>query len=220
MTRPAARPEAAPDPKVTGRHLARAAYLYVRQRTLRQVVENTESGGRQYALRPRAVALGLHTLLTPFRAPRANAIAERVIPPCAPSVWTTCWSATSGTWTVCSGRTSPPTTRRGPTAAWARGRRFTGHRRLVPRRSRPGGSSRARSSAACTMSTSARRQPDRLLAPRKPSGAGAPSRHPGGPGRSTLPCSTARVPLPGASLHPTGRTARAGRRPWPGRRGP
>jgi len=31
MTRPAARPEAAPDPKATGRRLARAAYLYVRQ---------------------------------------------------------------------------------------------------------------------------------------------------------------------------------------------
>jgi DNA invertase Pin-like site-specific DNA recombinase len=58
MTRPAARPDAAPDPKVTGRHLARAAYLYVRQSTLHQVVANTESGVRQYALRQRAVALG------------------------------------------------------------------------------------------------------------------------------------------------------------------
>jgi DNA invertase Pin-like site-specific DNA recombinase len=54
MTRPAA----SPDPKVTGRHLARAAYLYVRQSTLRQVVENTESAVRQYALRQRALALG------------------------------------------------------------------------------------------------------------------------------------------------------------------
>jgi DNA invertase Pin-like site-specific DNA recombinase len=44
--------------KVTPRHLRRAAYLYVRQSTLRQVVENTESTQRQYALRQRAVALG------------------------------------------------------------------------------------------------------------------------------------------------------------------
>lgn len=44
--------------KVTPRHLRRAAYLYVRQSTLRQVLENTESTHRQYALRQRAVALG------------------------------------------------------------------------------------------------------------------------------------------------------------------
>ena len=44
--------------KATGSHLARAAYLYVRQSTLRQVVSNSESTQRQYALRQRAVALG------------------------------------------------------------------------------------------------------------------------------------------------------------------
>ncbi len=44
--------------KITASHLARGAYLYVRQSTLRQVVENTESTTRQYALRERAVALG------------------------------------------------------------------------------------------------------------------------------------------------------------------
>lgn len=44
--------------KVTTAHLGRAAYLYVRQSTLRQVLENTESTKRQYALRERAVALG------------------------------------------------------------------------------------------------------------------------------------------------------------------
>ena len=38
--------------------MRRQAYLYVRQSTLRQVVENTESTQRQYALRQRAVALG------------------------------------------------------------------------------------------------------------------------------------------------------------------
>jgi DNA invertase Pin-like site-specific DNA recombinase len=44
--------------KITPRHLRRHAYLYIRQSTLRQVVENTESTERQYALRQRAVALG------------------------------------------------------------------------------------------------------------------------------------------------------------------
>ena len=44
--------------KVTAAHLGRTAYLYVRQSTLRQVMTNTESATRQYALRQRAVALG------------------------------------------------------------------------------------------------------------------------------------------------------------------
>jgi len=44
--------------KVSASQLARTAYLYVRQSTLRQVFENTESTQRQYALRQRAVALG------------------------------------------------------------------------------------------------------------------------------------------------------------------
>jgi DNA invertase Pin-like site-specific DNA recombinase len=44
--------------KVKASHLKRNAYLYVRQSTLRQVLENTESTQRQYALRQQAVALG------------------------------------------------------------------------------------------------------------------------------------------------------------------
>ena len=44
--------------KVKPEHLERNAYLYVRQSTLRQVMENTESRRRQYDLRHRAVALG------------------------------------------------------------------------------------------------------------------------------------------------------------------
>lgn len=44
--------------KVTADHLKRNAYLYVRQSTIRQVFENTESTKRQYALRQRAVVLG------------------------------------------------------------------------------------------------------------------------------------------------------------------
>ena len=39
--------------KVTAGHLTRSAYLYVRQSTLRQVLTNTESTARQYALRQR-----------------------------------------------------------------------------------------------------------------------------------------------------------------------
>ena len=50
--------DAARSGKVTAAHLARGAYLYVRQSSLRQVVENTESAKRQYALRRKAVALG------------------------------------------------------------------------------------------------------------------------------------------------------------------
>jgi len=44
--------------KVTAQHLRRDAFLYVRQSSLRQVMENTESTKRQYALRDRAAALG------------------------------------------------------------------------------------------------------------------------------------------------------------------
>src|SRR5438552_223990 len=44
--------------KIAATHLQRQAYLYVRQSTLRQVLENTESTKRQYALRERAVVLG------------------------------------------------------------------------------------------------------------------------------------------------------------------
>ncbi|MFQ5976020.1 MAG: recombinase family protein, partial [Candidatus Hydrothermarchaeales archaeon] len=44
--------------KVNVEHLKHKAYLYVRQSSLRQLVDNQESTKRQYALRQRAVALG------------------------------------------------------------------------------------------------------------------------------------------------------------------
>ncbi len=47
-----------PNQKVTVGHLKRDAYLYVRQSTMRQVFENSESTERQYGLRQRAIALG------------------------------------------------------------------------------------------------------------------------------------------------------------------
>ena len=46
--------------KVQPHHLERGAYLYIRQSSMRQVIENVESAKRQYALRGRAIALGWH----------------------------------------------------------------------------------------------------------------------------------------------------------------
>ncbi len=44
--------------KMSADHLRRDAYLYVRQSSLHQVINNTESSRRQYDLRGRAIALG------------------------------------------------------------------------------------------------------------------------------------------------------------------
>lgn len=44
--------------KIQPHHLERGAYLYIRQSSMRQVIENAESTRRQYALRGRAGALG------------------------------------------------------------------------------------------------------------------------------------------------------------------
>ena len=44
--------------KVQSHHLERGAYLYIRQSSMRQVMENVESTKRQYALRGRAIGLG------------------------------------------------------------------------------------------------------------------------------------------------------------------
>src|ERR1700686_2366936 len=44
--------------KVQPHHLQRSAYLYIRQSSMRQVMENVESTKRQYPLRNRAAALG------------------------------------------------------------------------------------------------------------------------------------------------------------------
>jgi len=44
--------------KIAAGHLARNAYLYVRQSSMRQVFENTESTERQHALQQRALELG------------------------------------------------------------------------------------------------------------------------------------------------------------------
>lgn len=44
--------------KITASHLERNAYLYIRQSTMKQVLENTESTKRQYELRQKGIALG------------------------------------------------------------------------------------------------------------------------------------------------------------------
>jgi len=44
--------------KVTSQHLNQTAYLYVRQSSLRQLVDNQESTKRQYALKQKAITLG------------------------------------------------------------------------------------------------------------------------------------------------------------------
>src|SRR5882757_1954881 len=64
--------------KVSADHLRRDAFLYVRQSSLRQMFQNTESGKRQYALRDRAVSLGwpidrIHTIDTDQGVSGANA---------------------------------------------------------------------------------------------------------------------------------------------------
>ena len=46
------------DSKIKREHLIRKAFLYIRQSTLRQVQENTESTKRQYALRGKLVSMG------------------------------------------------------------------------------------------------------------------------------------------------------------------
>jgi DNA invertase Pin-like site-specific DNA recombinase len=51
-------PLASPQTKITARHQARRAYVYIRQSTLKQVQQNRESQPNQYALTERALALG------------------------------------------------------------------------------------------------------------------------------------------------------------------
>ncbi len=46
------------DNKVAPHHLKRKALIYVRQSSMKQVMENTESTARQYALADKALELG------------------------------------------------------------------------------------------------------------------------------------------------------------------
>ncbi len=49
--------------KINDQHLSRSAFVYIRQSTLQQVRNNTESGRRQYALAERAKELGFKTVV-------------------------------------------------------------------------------------------------------------------------------------------------------------
>jgi DNA invertase Pin-like site-specific DNA recombinase len=49
--------------KINDHHLSRPAFVYIRQSTLQQVRNNTESGRRQYALEGRARDLGFKTVV-------------------------------------------------------------------------------------------------------------------------------------------------------------
>jgi len=49
--------------KINERHLSRSAFVYIRQSTLQQVRNNTESSRRQYALEERAKDLGFKTVV-------------------------------------------------------------------------------------------------------------------------------------------------------------
>lgn len=46
--------------KITTSHLQKNAYLYIRQSTMKQVLENTESTKRQYELQQKGMSLGWH----------------------------------------------------------------------------------------------------------------------------------------------------------------
>ena len=70
--------------KVQPHHLERGAYLYIRQSSMRQVIENVESTKRQYALRGRAIALGwredqiIVSRQRPRRVRRVSGLARKV----------------------------------------------------------------------------------------------------------------------------------------------
>ena len=87
--------------KVTGAHLARTAYLYVRQSTLRQVLTNTESAARQYALRQKAIALGWEAERDRHHRHRPGPV-RRQRPPTgkASSVWSprSAWAGPGSCW--------------------------------------------------------------------------------------------------------------------------
>jgi DNA invertase Pin-like site-specific DNA recombinase len=49
--------------KISAKHLERAAYVYIRQSTLQQVLQNLESSRRQYTLQDRARELGFQEVV-------------------------------------------------------------------------------------------------------------------------------------------------------------
>jgi hypothetical protein len=65
--------------KVQTHHLERGAYLYIRQSSMRQVLENVESTKRQYALRGRATrSAGVTTRSLSSTATKVNPAPRRL----------------------------------------------------------------------------------------------------------------------------------------------
>ena len=93
--------------KVTSEHLRRDAFLYIRQSSLRQVLENTESTKRQYALRERAVSLGwpierIHVVDSDQGLSGSSAQArdgfQRLVGEVANNLLASCWGSRSPAW--------------------------------------------------------------------------------------------------------------------------
>lgn len=98
-----------PSRKVTAEPLRRDAFLDVRQSSLRQVLENTESTKRQYALRDRAVALGwpierIHVIDCDLGLSGASAQDrdgfQRLVAEVALAMPVSCWAWRSPAWHV------------------------------------------------------------------------------------------------------------------------
>jgi hypothetical protein len=81
--------------KVTARQVQRQAMLYVGQSTLHQVLENTESTARHYALGERAIALGWPTERVVVIAVNQEhpPLSEKAF-----SVWLQRWDLAMGGW--------------------------------------------------------------------------------------------------------------------------
>jgi hypothetical protein len=111
--------------KVTAARLSRDAYLYIRQSTLYQVINNTESTARQYDLQGRALALGwpagrIHVIdidqATPAPPPPTGRASSTWSPRCRSGAPGSCsawnapgWPATQPTGSS-SSRSAPATT--------------------------------------------------------------------------------------------------------------
>lgn len=84
------------NPKITAEHLRRSAIVYVRQSSIGQVIEHTESKLRQYELAESAKAMGFGTWLPRCRGGDAkanetwnrSAVEERTVGPVTPRVET------------------------------------------------------------------------------------------------------------------------------------
>ena len=100
--------------KITAEHLARDAYVYVRQSTPDQLLNNPESRRRQYALASRARSLGWENVIvidddlgrsgSGQLRPGFNVLSRRYVPVALVRCWRSrrrAWPATVATGTRC-----------------------------------------------------------------------------------------------------------------------